>query len=231
VSRIQLEATMKDLSLRQLGFGISCVKSNAGNLLEEARILKNEKRTARAYALAYTACEELGKIPILVGAAARLSSNQRVDWRSFSRRFRSHESKAIQFNALDAALQVLLKAKAEGKKAIDLKALKVISLYGALKKRASLKERNAALYCDFQQERFVSPDEIITTEILDVLMEVAERQLKVADELFVPDVEAVIKLIGSEIDPDRFNDLTHMRETLDLVFGSASNSSTDVSPK
>jgi len=94
-----------------------------------------------------------------------------------------------------------------------------------------LKERNAALYCDFQQERFVSPDEIITTEILDVLMEVAERQLKVADELFVPDVEAVIKLIGSEIDPDRFNDLTHMRETLDLVFGSASNSSTDVSPK
>jgi AbiV family abortive infection protein len=63
---------------------------NAEALIEEAKLLNNNGRYARAYALCVLSFEELGKIIMLGGA---LLYKGAPEWRDFWRGFRHHESK------------------------------------------------------------------------------------------------------------------------------------------
>jgi AbiV family abortive infection protein len=48
---------------------------------------------SRAYLLAHFCIEELGKLPIIVGAVAKLTENESVDWKKVKKRFCSHKEK------------------------------------------------------------------------------------------------------------------------------------------
>lgn len=66
---------------------------NAEALHKEATLLFEHGHYARAYLLAHFACEELGKIPIVVGVIGRLIRGETVDWKKTMRRFRDHKAK------------------------------------------------------------------------------------------------------------------------------------------
>lgn len=66
---------------------------NAEDLHKEAKLLFAHEMYARAYLLAYYCFEELGKIPIIVGAIGKLHAGEKVEWGKVKRRFYSHTSK------------------------------------------------------------------------------------------------------------------------------------------
>ncbi|MBS4011378.1 MAG: AbiV family abortive infection protein [Roseovarius sp.] len=84
------------MSASELVLGMVACRENARELLEEADILISASRHARAYALLYTACEELGKFSVLELAAARILQDNPPNWKRLWQRFRSHDSKAAQ---------------------------------------------------------------------------------------------------------------------------------------
>ena len=66
---------------------------NAESLYKEAKLLHEHGFNARAYLLAYYSCEELGKLPIIVGVVGRLTAGEVVDWKKVMKRFRDHKAK------------------------------------------------------------------------------------------------------------------------------------------
>lgn len=84
---------MKKLSIDQLHKLRRLIFENAGSLYKEAKLLNENGMHARAYLLAYFACEELGKIPIIVGAIGKLIQGKEVDWQKLNKRFCNHKAK------------------------------------------------------------------------------------------------------------------------------------------
>jgi hypothetical protein len=60
-------AFMKQLTIDELHELRLVIFDNADSLYKEAKVLFDAGFHARAYLLAYFACEELGKLPIIVG--------------------------------------------------------------------------------------------------------------------------------------------------------------------
>jgi AbiV family abortive infection protein len=84
---------MKELTVGQLHQLRLQIFDNAESLHKEAKLLLDHGYYARAYLLAYFSCEELGKLPIIVGAVGCLESGATVDWKKVMRRFRDHKAK------------------------------------------------------------------------------------------------------------------------------------------
>ena len=84
---------MNELTIDQLHQLRLCIFDNAESLYKEAKLLLDNRFYARAYLLAYFTCEELGKIPIIVGVIGRLLKNEAVDWKKVMKRFRDHRAK------------------------------------------------------------------------------------------------------------------------------------------
>ncbi len=76
------------IDMRLLDLYDSCLK-NASNLLEESALLLAKKHHARAYFLAYTAMEELGKSQVVADYF-----NEMVATKEFEAAFRDHKFKA-----------------------------------------------------------------------------------------------------------------------------------------
>ena len=89
---------MKNLNVDQLNQLRLSIFDNAESLHKEAKLLYENKMYARAYLLAHFTCEELGKIPIIVGAISKLIQGEEVAWKKVSRRFRNHKEKVISEN-------------------------------------------------------------------------------------------------------------------------------------
>lgn len=127
---------------------IAC-RVNASELLEEADILAEKGRKARAYFLLHTACEELGKFAVLEIGARGLLSGRPPKWKRFWQRFRSHDSKSAQ---LEVQLQWL---------AISTNGADDFSHFAETIFGGGLQVRNAALYVDQSHERnFRKPSDI-----------------------------------------------------------------------
>lgn len=71
---------------------------NAEALHREAELLLENRMYSRAYLLAHFCIEELGKIPIIVGAIGSISKGEQVDWREVKKRFCNHASKIAAQN-------------------------------------------------------------------------------------------------------------------------------------
>ncbi|MFB4325697.1 AbiV family abortive infection protein [Priestia sp. BR_2] len=87
---------MTALSFGKLEEAYIFVYENAKELLEESRLLYENKKYARAYALAQFAHEELAKLPIIYQEVTRSFFKEPHDWKTFHKRLRSHESKNRQ---------------------------------------------------------------------------------------------------------------------------------------
>jgi len=84
---------MDKLKIDQLHKLRLSIFDNAESLYKEAKLLNENGFYERAYLLAYFACEELGKIPIVVGAIGQLIQGNEVDWKKVKKRFRNHKAK------------------------------------------------------------------------------------------------------------------------------------------
>jgi AbiV family abortive infection protein len=69
------------------------IYENACELIEEAEILYNHKKFARAHACAQFSIEEFAKLPMLFTIATKVSKGDKVDWKDLNRRLRDHKSK------------------------------------------------------------------------------------------------------------------------------------------
>lgn len=84
---------MEKLTVDQLHVLRLRIFDNAESLHKEAKLLLDNGFYARAFLLSYFTCEELGKIPIVVGTIGRMLKNEAVDWKKAIRRFRDHKAK------------------------------------------------------------------------------------------------------------------------------------------
>lgn len=84
----------KPLDKKQIAMAMHLCYANAGALIDEAKLLKENGRNARAISLAILALEELGKIP-LICEMIRYRADDADAWRKFWQDFYTHRTKQI----------------------------------------------------------------------------------------------------------------------------------------
>ena len=82
----------KPLDKKQIAKAMHLCYINAKALLNDAKLLKENGRNARAISLAILALEEFGKIPIICDTI-RYQADDTNAWKKFWREFRSHRTK------------------------------------------------------------------------------------------------------------------------------------------
>ena len=139
----------KALTTETLIRGMIACRANARDLIADANILSERDRHARAFALLYTACEELGKFSVLEIGVRGIFRDKPPQWKRFWQRFRSHDSKSAQ-------LEVQLLMLAISSNDTD----DFVGLADRLFSRG-LRIRNAALYADIGPDgTFRQPSDI-----------------------------------------------------------------------
>lgn len=141
---------MSKLDVDQLEHAYIMVYENASELLEEASILYDNERYARAYFLAQIAHEEIGKLPMILHEATRAANKEKHDWKKFYKRLRSHAAK----NQVNVVFDNLLE---EPNFNWDFKEIK-----NDVKRLNILK--NASLYSDLDENKFVKPSAIVNKD-------------------------------------------------------------------
>jgi AbiV family abortive infection protein len=92
---------MKALSIEEIESARAKLMRNAESLFVESRLLYGNRFFSRAYTLSHICCEELAKIPMLVGAGLDLANGDEVDWNKLYRRLTDHKEKINFMHALE----------------------------------------------------------------------------------------------------------------------------------
>ncbi|MFJ6411914.1 AbiV family abortive infection protein [Terribacillus saccharophilus] len=121
---------------------------NAKELIEEAEILYESKKYARAYFLAQIAYEEIAKLPIIFQEASRAYFKETHDWKVFYMRLRNHLSKN-KMNLASETFYGFSKAKLS-----DIE--NRIEMMNRLK--------NGSLYSDLDGKQFIKPSDVFKKE-------------------------------------------------------------------
>ncbi|WP_165903441.1 AbiV family abortive infection protein [Thiobaca trueperi] len=161
---------MEKLTIDQLHELRLRIFDNAESLHKEATLLLDNGYYARAFLLAHFTCEELGKIPIVVGAIGRLLKNEAVDWRKVMRRFRDHKAKVDS----DDFHQYVFGIELDLLRDSDLKWLEAAKV--ASKSRVN--HKNNSTYVDVQDAAVISPLEQITKEQAVEMLDRAFQSLR-----------------------------------------------------
>ncbi|MCS3759336.1 AbiV family abortive infection protein [Bradyrhizobium centrosematis] len=196
---------MKDLSLETICEGMIAIRTNVSELLDEAKLLHHNTRFSRAYALAYMACGEAGKLPILWGTATRLALGLPVDWKATAKRFRSHESKARQFFGLASAAPIILEAVASGQKTVDRMQVMGEAALGVVLGPTLFGSRNSSIYCDFVEGVFVTPGSQIDELMADKMIQYAEHNLIAANSVTSGSIDDLASRIRSRASQESYD--------------------------
>jgi AbiV family abortive infection protein len=158
---------MTALSFRKLEEMYIFVYDNAKELLEESRLLLENKRNARSYALAQITHEELAKLPIIYQEATRSYFKEGHDWKNFNKRLRSHESK----NKLNYVFyQTMSNVKCDDSMNLGNDKIKDnLAFVNHLK--------NVSLYADIKNNKFTKP-------ALEINKNLSKTHLELVDEMF-----------------------------------------------
>ena len=136
---------------------------NAESLHKEAKVLFENGYFARAFLLAYFCCEELGKIPIVVGVIGRRLRGEAIDWKHVMKRFRGHKEKIDS----DDYHQYLFGIEPDPLRNTDLRWLE-----NAMDTAQShVDKKNQSTYIDFDQSTVLSPLDQITKEDAAIMIE------------------------------------------------------------
>ncbi len=123
--------------------GLRLSLKNADALIEEAKILLGAGHTARALALAILATEELAKLPRYAAVSIYAAEGR---WKQWWKYYRSHREK-LEMHHLHTVLSI----------PEDLEGGKLLALIGDSMGKTLDRLKQAALYTDFQDGKFVSP--------------------------------------------------------------------------
>ncbi|PEO28724.1 AbiV family abortive infection protein [Bacillus wiedmannii] len=144
------------------------VIENARELIEDAKLLLENKRYARAYTLSHLMCEELSKIPMIGRALTESAMDKNYKWNDLHKRLVNHNPKIRLFMLMPTVSVEALE------KIVGMSMDKGITAFE--KKLNNLK--NNSLYSGFQGEIFNKPSEIITKEIAESMFEIASDYFK-----------------------------------------------------
>lgn len=143
---------------------------NAESLHKEALLLLENGYYARAYLLAYFACEELGKVPIVAGVIGRHLKSEAVDWKKTMKRFRDHKAKVES----DDFHQYVFGIELDLLHNSDLTWLEEVKSISADR----VNRKNNSTYVDVVGKKIVSPLKEITKENAKEMVERAFSSLR-----------------------------------------------------
>lgn len=144
--------------LAELVRGAEVCFANAEQLFQEASLLREHKHFSRSLFLYQIAMEECAKVDMVGAAATGLTLGHPVDLERLAKAFRDHKAK----NFSNAYMSKAPEAEAAARAANDSKAAS--AAFGASQREIHgflNSAKNAAMYVDFQDGKFVSPDERI----------------------------------------------------------------------
>lgn len=161
---------MEKLSVDELHSLRLKIFDNAENLQKEAALLLEHRMFSRAYLLAHFCFEELGKIPMLVGAIKKIMSGETVDWKRLKKRFYSHTEKIESQNhhyymfglEPDLIRNSDVKWLEKAQSTVD----------------RSFAKKNLATYIDVHNGKFLLPSEQITQSECEELVKLAFECLR-----------------------------------------------------
>ncbi|MBQ4867471.1 AbiV family abortive infection protein [Priestia megaterium] len=159
---------MTALSFGKLEEAYIFAYENAEELLQESRLLYENKRYARSYTLAQFAHEELAKLPIIYQEATRSFFKESHDWKEFHKRLRSHESK----NKLNFVLQQTMLNMA-GSNLLDLEPYKIKDNLAFINHM-----KNVSIYSDIKNNKYTKPSNEIKKSLAKAHLEVVEEMFK-----------------------------------------------------
>lgn len=165
--------------------------NNAEALYKESSLLFEHAHYARAYLLAHFCCEELGKIPIVVGVVGYLLCQKSPDWKRVEKRFYDHKRKidSDDFHHFTFAIDADLIADR------DLRWLKQANDDAP----ARIDRKNAATYVDVDARKVSSPLEAISKEDATRARERAFASLSAhwqSEKMTNPIAAAALKISG-----------------------------------
>ncbi|HFK1430536.1 TPA: AbiV family abortive infection protein [Bacillus cereus] len=144
------------------------VIENASELIEDAKLLLENKRYARAYTLSHLMCEELSKIPMIGRALTESAMDKNYNWKDLHKRLVNHNPKIRLF---------MMMPTVNVKGLEDIVDMPVSQGIKAFEKTLN-NLKNNSLYSGFQGDDFKKPSEVITKEM-------AETMFKIASEYFM----------------------------------------------
>jgi AbiV family abortive infection protein len=167
------------LTPSQVEHAAEAAVANAWELLDEADLLRANERNARAYFLAEIACEEVGKVPILITAAVSDRLGFGADWRRIDRVLRTHTSKIAQVLFMDSIVGGEGLAAGEAAYKADLARMRT---YTDLK--------NASLYSSLVEGEFRRPSELLSGEFFDTFRPLAHGRVGALEAMYLRPIRA-----------------------------------------
>lgn len=166
-SNLKGEKKVTALSYNKLEEAYIMVYENSKELLEESRLLYENKKYARSYALAQIAHEEMAKLPMIYQEATRSFFKETHDWKNFYKRLRNHSSKNKQNFVF---YQVMLNASGEDRLNLE---------YDKIKDNLTFVNhmKNVSFYADIKNDRFTKPSNEINEKLSKAQLELAEEML------------------------------------------------------
>jgi AbiV family abortive infection protein len=148
--------------LQEILRGAQLAFENAEKLYQEAGLLGTNGAFARALTLHQISMEECSKVNMLGTAAMSLLLGHPVDLNKLAAKFRQHKIK----NYNNAYISVTTDAEREARKSGDPeRAIEIFKAQQATLHQWLNSNKNASLYVDYLDDKFVSPTERITEEV------------------------------------------------------------------
>lgn len=152
--------------LAELIRGAEITFANAEQLFQEASLLRENGHLSRSIFLHQMAMEECAKVDMIGAAAVSILTGHQVDMKALTRSFRDHKAK----NFANAYMAEAEEAELAARKANDHKA--AIAAFEKSQKEIHTflnNAKNASMYVDFTDGRFVSPNDVVTKDLAEMI--------------------------------------------------------------
>lgn len=167
----------QSIKLDQLDYFEAIEKSlaNARELIEEAEILAEKNKVARAYTLFQFSIEEVGKAFLTFTFVLKGDIDNDVETKKFQRDYTNHLAKTEFSQGIDFMFAIMAEKSDLTKKLLEN------SFFELGKVHISNNYKNYSLYTSLIDNKFHKPSEIITTEKLDKIAYYAKLRLQIAE--------------------------------------------------
>jgi AbiV family abortive infection protein len=178
---------MKDLTKEQVHQGIVAIVMNAAELVEEAEILLGAGKTARAYGLAYFACEELGKLPELASVVEKLLAGKRPDWKKVNKAMVNHDAKALNSFLAARTLDLIVPGEDDEihKDHAQMLGRTILAAHDLRRSFSKIRRREEAFYVDVGRGQFELPSGLISRKETVEMITMVRSQVEFAKEIYV----------------------------------------------
>ncbi|WP_430404225.1 AbiV family abortive infection protein [Fluviicola sp.] len=170
---------LEGLSAEEITRGMRLCESNANELYEDAETLRNANRLARAYTLYQLAIEEIGKVRMLGSLFYSLKLNKEIDYKKADKNFLSHQPKTKESVGFEQIVVMLIYSNEEDETKREQLKQYFQELSDEETRTAVYNDfKNISLYVSVNDGFFVSPKEVITSEMVDQIRTSATIRLR-----------------------------------------------------